>query len=86
MWIHFHYLDENYFHDVANLVYETSSPAEKSLLLGQSSSDEKEFDDSEFVDRLFEAIDDIDAFTLVPAQLDNLDDEVTILKSSSSNL
>ena len=78
-------LDENSFRDVAYQVYETLSSPEKSLLLGQSSSDE-EFDDSQFVDRLFAAIGDVDAFTLIPAQLDNLDDEVTIFRSSSSDL
>lgn len=73
-------LDHKLFLSVADQIYETLSLPEKSFILGQSSSDEEEFDDLQFIDRLFAVIGDDDIFTLTPAKLDSLDDEMMALK------
>ncbi len=85
--------DGNFFLKITEQIYETLSSPERSLLLRQSSpeddTEEIEDDDSQqfLQNRLLAAIDaGIDSFTLKPAKLDSLDDEMIIFESLSFDL
>lgn len=78
-------VDEEYFLEVTNQIYETlSTPQKKSLLLGQFFSDD-ERDDSQFLEwQEIMAVDDALPTSLDSAKLDYLDE--IIIKCSNSIL
>ena len=84
-------VDEEYFLEVTNEIYQTMSTPQKSLLLEGKNSSSEAFDDSKFMQKLLTAIADPPhdivpniAMPMEPAKLGNLDE--IMLKSSSSDL